>query len=83
MSQIAIATELVVEFLTEGRPHLGDIDARADLIESRVLDSLRFVEFLYFIEERTGQEISLEDVSPEDFRTVEAIVTRFFNEEVS
>jgi acyl carrier protein len=76
----APATELVVEFLTEGRPHLGEIDPQADLIESRVLDSLRFVEFLYFIEERTGQEISLEDVAPEDFRTVEAIVARFFDD---
>ena len=78
MTSAAMPEELVVAFLTDGRPHLGEIDPRADLIESRVLDSLRFVEFLYFLEERTGREIALEDVTAEDFRTVEAIVTRFF-----
>lgn len=79
MSCADIPADVVVAFLTDGRPHLGEIDPRADLIESRVLDSLRFVEFLYFLEERTGREIALEDVTPEDFRTVEAIVNRFFD----
>lgn len=83
MSAAAIASDVVIEFLTTGREHLGEIDPRADLIESRVLDSLRFVEFLYFLEQRTGQEISLEDVTPEDFRTVESIVARFFDTEGS
>lgn len=83
MSQTSIATQVVIDFLTSERAHLGEIDPTADLIESRVLDSLRFVEFLYFIEEQTGEEVSLEDISPEDFRTVEAIVNRFFDNEVS
>lgn len=68
----------VVEFLRERCPELDDIPATLDLIESRILDSLRFVEFLYLLEDATGREILLEDVSPEDFRTLTAIRARFF-----
>jgi acyl carrier protein len=42
-----------------------------------VLDSLGFVNFLYVLEEQTGREISLDQVSPEDFRTLRKIRERF------
>jgi acyl carrier protein len=70
--------DVVREYLRRQRPELPDIDLHFDLIENRVLDSLRFVDFLYFLEERTGREIALEDVAPEDFRSIHAITTRFF-----
>ena len=69
--------EKVLGFLLERHPELDDIPADLDLIENRILDSLRFVEFLYLLEEETGQEIKLEDVSPEDFRTLASIEARF------
>jgi hypothetical protein len=50
-----------------------------DLIESRVLDSLGFVEFILLLEEHSGQEISIDSVSREDFRTIESIRRRFFD----
>ncbi len=70
--------EIVRDYLRGQRPELPDIDVDFDLIENRVLDSLRFIDFLYFLEQRTGREIALEDVAPEDFRTIHAITTRFF-----
>lgn len=50
-----------------------------DLIENRVLDSLAFVEFILLLEEHSGQEISIDSVSKEDFRTIESIRKRFFD----
>jgi acyl carrier protein len=50
-----------------------------DLIESRILDSLGFVEFILLVEEHSGQEISIDSVSREDFRTMDAIRRRFFD----
>jgi acyl carrier protein len=50
-----------------------------DLIENRVLDSLAFVEFILLVEEHSGQEISIDSVSKEDFRTVDALRKRFFD----
>lgn len=50
-----------------------------DLIENRVLDSLAFVEFILMLEEHSGQEISIDSVSKEDFRTIDSIRKRFFD----
>ena len=69
----------VVDYLLSKRPDLKEIDLDLDLIENRILDSLGFVNFLYVLEEHTGEEISLEHVPPEDFRTVRSITKRFFD----
>ncbi|MEU2059749.1 acyl carrier protein [Streptomyces sp. NPDC013455] len=71
--------DLVLDFLLARRPELGTIDPDYDLIDNRVLDSLGFVNFLYVLEEQTGREISLDTVSPEDFRTLRRIRERFFD----
>jgi acyl carrier protein len=73
-------TDVVVEFLRSKNPDLDTIDPELDLIESRILDSLQFVEFMLLLEEATGHEIPLEQVSAEDFRTLSAIRARFFSE---
>jgi acyl carrier protein len=70
---------LVIEYLEARRPDLAPADPEMDLIENRVLDSLGFVEFLYLLEEHTGQELTLDTISPEDFRTVSRIKARFFD----
>ena len=43
------------------------------LIESQVMDSLRFVELLLHIEGHFGVSIGLEDLEIDDFRTVATI----------
>jgi acyl carrier protein len=78
-----LGRDLVVEFLLARRPELGTIDPDFDLIENRVLDSLGFVNFLYVLEEQTGREISLDQASPEDFRTLRKIRERFPDDIVS
>ncbi|WP_223199545.1 hypothetical protein [Solihabitans fulvus] len=71
--------DMIVAYLLQKRPDLTTIDHDLDLIENRILDSLGFVNFLYVLEEQTGREIALEDVTPEDFRTVKSIKARFFD----
>lgn len=74
------AVDFITDYLLSKNPELTSIDPDLDLIESRVLDSLGFVNFLYVLEEHTGREIALDQVSPEDFRTVNRIAERFLGE---
>jgi methoxymalonate biosynthesis acyl carrier protein len=48
----------------------GDGD---DLIESSRLDSLGLVELLFFLEQRFGVRVDVEQLDLNDFRSVEAI----------
>jgi acyl carrier protein len=72
------AMRIIIDYLLTKRPGLTGIDPELDLIENRILDSLGFVNFLYVLEEQTGREIRMEDVTTEDFRTLTAIRKRFF-----
>jgi acyl carrier protein len=78
-TQSPTGIDFVIHYLQAKRPDLQVIDPDFDLIENRVLDSLSFVDFLYVLEEQTGQEISLDTVSAEDFRTLNRIKARFFD----
>ncbi|MFE2979035.1 acyl carrier protein [Streptomyces sp. NPDC059258] len=69
----------VRDYLHSRRPDLTSIDPDLDLIDNRVIDSLGFISFLYVLEERTGREIPLDSVSPEDFRTLNRIRARFLD----
>ncbi len=72
--------DIIVDHLRTSRPDLGDIPPDLDLIENRVLDSLGFVEFLLLLEEHTGREIPIDSISREDFRSLDSIKERFFND---
>lgn len=61
----------VKEWLKTKRPELGDLDLDLDLIETRIIDSLSFTEFLFFLEEISGHEIESKSVNP--FRTLRSI----------
>ncbi len=71
--------EQVKEWLLGRRPEVQEIDLDTDLIETRVLSSLDFLEFVYFLEELTGKELgaALQDVS--SFRTLRAISGRILD----
>jgi acyl carrier protein len=48
-------------------------DARADLIEDGLIDSLAFIDLLYALEGAFGLQIPIERISFDDFRTVTAM----------
>jgi len=60
----------------EGRAGFADGE---DLIESGLIDSLRFVEFVLLIAELSGRTVDLDDVNIDEFRSIDAIRTAFFS----
>jgi acyl carrier protein len=59
-------------------PDRQTIEAEENLIESRLVDSLTFVELVYVIENATGVEIDFENIEIQDFHTLSAIEKTFF-----
>ena len=63
----------VKQWLLTRKPGLGDIDLDLDLIENRVIDSLSFLDFVFFLEELTGRELQASAETVSSFRTLRAI----------
>ena len=76
---VAALAQKIKRFVAERNPELGDvhIDDTVDLIESRIVDSLMFVEFLLFLEDHFGCEILLDSGDVGAFRTVRGIYDNF------
>ncbi|RFU86791.1 acyl carrier protein [Streptomyces triticagri] len=70
-------------FIAQRNPEAADVTLDDDLIEMRAVDSLAFVEFLFLLEELSGESIDPEEIDVEDFRTLQRISDRFFAEKVS
>ncbi|MEV8528867.1 MULTISPECIES: phosphopantetheine-binding protein [unclassified Streptomyces] len=71
----------VREFIVGRNPKLDELSDDLDLIDSRAINSLAFVEFIFLLEELTGESIDPEDLDLDDFRTLSALNARFFKEE--
>jgi acyl carrier protein len=59
--------------LSKKKSFEGDLDMDMDLIERRVIDSLKFMEFLLFLEEITGRELSADPKTIASLRTLRNI----------
>ncbi|GAA3151683.1 acyl carrier protein [Streptomyces echinatus] len=73
----------VREFILGRNPRLGQLPDELDLIDSRAINSLAFVEFIFLLEELTGEPIDPEEVDLDDFRTLNAIQARFFQQKAA
>ena len=49
-----------------------------DLIDTRLIDSLTFVEFLFLLEQLSGRPVLSQQIQPEHFRTLRQIRQTFF-----
>lgn len=67
------ALSQVKQWLLKRKPGLGEIDMDLDLIENRVIDSLSFLDFVFFLEELTGRELQASAETVSSFRTLRAI----------
>ncbi|MFL6118527.1 phosphopantetheine-binding protein [Actinophytocola sp.] len=79
MSTTAVP-QFITSFLESKCPDVGPIDVDEDLVLTGVLNSMHFVELLYLIEAELNTEISLDEVTTDDFRTIANIRNRFFPE---
>ncbi|MES4890688.1 acyl carrier protein [Streptomyces sp. NPDC096012] len=67
----------ILTFIHQRNPEVGELSLDDDLIDRRAVDSLAFVEFLYLLEELSGEAIDPEEIDVQDFRTLRAIDKRF------
>lgn len=58
---------------SEEQTEIANLDLDLDLIENRVIDSLGFMNFVFFLEELTGRELIAEAQSANSFRTLRII----------
>jgi acyl carrier protein len=63
----------VEAWLLSRNPGLTTIDYDQDLIDTRVIDSLTFTEFLLLLEELLGHELEFTEQSAVAFRTLRGI----------
>ena len=75
--------QAVQEFILGRNPKLTQLDGDLDLIDSRAINSLAFVEFIFLLEELIGESIDPEELDLDDFRTLNAIKARFFKQKVA
>ncbi|MEX0173028.1 acyl carrier protein [Streptomyces sp. LMG1-1-1.1] len=72
--------ERISDWLHEKNPGLdGPIDADEDLIEARLIDSMDFLEFIDLLEDMSGSTIDLQEVTIDDFRTLNRVRARFLD----
>lgn len=72
--------ERISDWIHEKNPGLdGPIDADEDLIEARLIDSMDFLEFIDLLEDLTGDTIDLQEVTIDDFRTLNRVRARFLD----
>ncbi|MFF9086033.1 phosphopantetheine-binding protein [Streptomyces sp. NPDC014991] len=65
-------------WILERHPERKTVESDENLIESRLVDSLSFVELVYAIESASGVEIDFEAIDIQDFQTLSAIEKAFF-----
>lgn len=66
------------DFVLSKHQDVKDLPSDLDIIESKLIDSLQFIEFVYLVQELSGTEVQLDHLDLEDFRTLRAIQSRFF-----
>ncbi|WP_329625269.1 acyl carrier protein [Streptomyces sp. NBC_01255] len=74
---MADVTKPIVDWLRERNPTVGDIPDDLDLIESRLIDSLGFMEFILLLEDLIGRELSLDRIDVNQFRTLRSLTEHF------
>ncbi|MER5601639.1 acyl carrier protein [Streptomyces sp. NPDC002265] len=71
--------EEIVSWIRSKNPDLdAEITGDTDLIESRLIASVSFLEFIGLLEELTGRQIDVTSLSVADFRTIDRINENFF-----
>ncbi|MEI1703943.1 hypothetical protein V8P79_16170 [Acinetobacter baumannii] len=80
--EIAAKKEFIIEikfFLTEKNIFSKDISEDTELIESRIIDSMLFVELILFLEDFFECEIVLENGDINSFSSINRMFDTFYN----
>jgi acyl carrier protein len=74
MSVASDVERFVVKEIAVGRG-IESLARDEDLLASDILDSMGIMELVAFLEEKEGIQVADEDLTPENFQTVDAIVS--------
>jgi hypothetical protein len=70
----------IIEWIRAKRPDLeSEIAGDTDLIESRLIASVSFLEFIDLLEILSGRRIDVSQLQIDDFRTLDRISEKFFS----
>ncbi len=72
-SQTEAPIQAVKQWILANHPKPDDIDPDLDLIEGRLIDSLGFMDFVFFLEELVERDLDVEASSVDSFRTLRKI----------
>lgn len=75
---MASGIDEVRTWILSRHPERNSIAPDENLIESRLVDSLSFVELVYVIEGASGAEIDFDAIDLKDFQTLSALEKAFF-----
>ena len=64
----------VSDFIKSLKPNVPDFEADENLLESDILDSVAMMEMVLWSEGQYGFTVDTDDLTPESFATVNAIV---------
>ena len=79
MSEIEVKSALERWVVSNVRDQaVSDVPYDHDMITNRVVDSLRFADFILYVEELSARTIDLETLDLSQFRTINAIYQAFF-----
>ncbi|MEU4166603.1 acyl carrier protein [Streptomyces sp. NPDC026665] len=68
----------IITWIRSKNPELdGEISGDTDLIESRLIASISFLEFISLLEDLSGKSIDVGSLSVDDFRTIDRINENF------
>jgi acyl carrier protein len=68
----------LADWIRARHPDLAEIDPDADLIESRLVDSLGFTEFVILVEKLSGTPVNVDTMDIDDYRSLNRLERRFF-----
>ncbi|MGP3983169.1 acyl carrier protein [Streptomyces sp. KR80] len=74
----SIGIEKVRDWILGRHPDRTELAPDVNIIESRLVDSLSFVELVYAIEDASGTEIDFDSIDIEDFQSLATIEKAFF-----
>lgn len=75
-----IGVQPVHDWIMAKNSRTDEIPFEYDLIESGLIDSLSFIEFIFTIEAASGRKIDIENIDIDHFRTLSAINAKYFVE---
>jgi acyl carrier protein len=71
------ASTAIFQYLRRRLPEVHQSNRDFDLLDHQVVDSLRMMKIIVLLEKLTGEPIPLDQVKPEDFRSISQITARF------